>query len=194
MTGVWRTMGLVAIMFGMVPRAWAQDLSVAIIDHGIYRAETVRTERLANGFNSNIVKNICHVATTEAIPARMGVQFGFRYRLDGAPTGGVVTLTRVTRFPQPVKPSGGSVAQSLSDRDVPMRIGTESYIGYGFDHAWELVSGRWAIELWYEKKMLAQQLFQIGDGEMPDGKPQSGENCFELSVSLPGIIRTGGTP
>src|SRR5689334_9383763 len=140
--------------------AWpvaAQDLSVAILDHGIYTAETVWTERMANGFNSNIVRNICHVATTEAIPVRMGVQFGFRYRLDGAPPGGIVTLTRVTRFPAPVKPSGGLMAQSLSDRSVPMRIGTESYVGYGFDHEWELVSGRWAIELWHDKKMLAQQ-------------------------------------
>ena len=178
--------------------AAAQDISATIIEHGIYTAETVRTEKLPNGFSSNIVRNICHVATTEDIPAKLGVQFGYRYRLDGPQENAAVILTRVTRFPAPMKPPGGAAAQSVSEHNIQMRVGTVSYVGFGFDHDWEMMRGRWALELWQGRKMLARQAFDIGDGELPADRPrqrgQTGDNCFELSVSLPGFMRTGGLP
>ncbi len=125
---------------------------------------------------------------------RRGVQFGFRYRLDGVPAGAVVELTRVTRFPVALKPPGGPQALSVTQHQVQMKIGATSYIGYGFDHDWELVRGPWTLELWRANQLLARQRFEIGDGEPPAERPRSSENCFQLSVSLPGVARTGGTP
>ena len=183
------------IVFAALPAA-AQDIGITVLEHGIYTAETVRTERLPNGFSSNIVQNICHVATTEQVPAKLGVQFGFRYRLDGAPVGAAVELTRVTHFPTALKPPSGTQAESISQHKVPMLIGATSYIGYGLDHDWEVARGVWTLELWRGDRLLAQQQFEIGDGgELPAERPKSNDNnCFQLSVSLPGVIRTGGMP
>ena len=86
-----------------------------------------------------LVRNICHVATTEDIPAKLGVQFGYRYRLDGPQENAAVILTRVTRFPAPMKPPGGAAAQSVSEHNIQMRVGTVSYVGFGFDHDWEKI-------------------------------------------------------
>ena len=171
--------------------AAAQEVGITIFEHGLYTAETVRTEKLPNGFDSNIVRNICHVMTTEAVPAKLGLQFGFRYRVEGAPRGAVVVLQRVTRFPAPVSPPGSSKAQSTSDYATQIAIGATSYAGYGFDHDWELVRGPWVMELWFNGRMLAQQRFEIGDGEVPKDAPRTGDNCFQLSSSLPEPTRTG---
>jgi Domain of unknown function (DUF3859) len=177
----------------LAPPATAQNLTVTIVEHGIYTAETVRVEKLPNGFNSNVVDKICHVETTGAVPAKLGVQFGFRYRLEGGPEGAPVVLRRVTRFPAPVSPPDGPPAQAVSENNIGVRIGATSYLGYGFDHAWELVKGLWSLEIWYGQRRLAGQEFEIGEGEPPQARPRGdGDQCFELSVSLPGYIRTGG--
>lgn len=172
------------LFFILLVAAWpaaAQDVRVNVFEHGIYTAETVRTEKLPNGFDSNIVQNICHVMTTEAVPAKMGLQFGMRYRVEGQPVGAPVVLTRITRFPVPLKPPGGPSAQSASEYATRIAIGATSYAGYGFDHDWELVPGPWIMELWWNSRMLAQQRFEIGTGALPKDGPRSNENCFQLS-------------
>ena len=161
--------------------AAAQDVRINVFEHGIYTAETVRTERLPNGFDSNIVQNICHVMTTEAVPARMVLQFGMRYRVEGEPVGAPIVLQRITRFPVPLRPPTGASAQSVSEYATRIAIGATSYAGYGFDHDWELVAGTWILELWWNGRMLAQQRFEIGIGDLPADRPRSNENCFSLS-------------
>jgi Domain of unknown function (DUF3859) len=173
----------------------AQNLTATIVEHGIYTAETVRVEKLPNGFNSNIVDKICHIVTTESVPAKLGVQFGYRYRLDGGPAGALVMLRRVTRFPAPIKPENGPPAQSVSEHNISMKVGATSYVGYGFDHAWEMVSGTWSLEIWQGDRLLVGQDFEIGAPDAPGTRPRrDGDECFELSVSLPGYVRTGGRP
>ena len=142
--------------------AAAQTFTATIVEHGLYTAETVRVEKLPNGFNSNIVDKICHIVTTESVPLRMGAQFGFRYRLDGGPAGAPVMLRRVTRFPAPITPDNGPPAQSVSEHNISMRVGATSYVGYGFDHPWELVTGTWSLEIWHGERLLIRQDFEIG--------------------------------
>jgi hypothetical protein len=181
------------VLLHPLAQALAQDVSVTIFEHGIYTAEIVRTEKLPNGFNSNIVDKLCHVMTTGSVPARMGLQFGFRFRVEGAPAGATVELRRVTRFPSPVKPPGNPVAQPQSEQTLRVRVGSNSYVGYGFDHDWELVHGPWLLEIWQGQRPLARQRFDIGgDGERPAERPRSNDNCFELSASLAPNLNAGG--
>ncbi|MBW2107958.1 MAG: DUF3859 domain-containing protein, partial [Deltaproteobacteria bacterium] len=41
------------------------------------------------------------------------------------------------------------------------KIGGIYGTGYGFDHPWELVSGRWTFQLLYDKKILAELTFKV---------------------------------
>ncbi len=170
--------------------ARAQDASVTIVEYGLYTAETVRIEHLASGFDSNVVQNICHVATTDRVPARIGVQFGFRYHVGGAPVGAEIQLRRVTRFPSPRKPPTAAAAQLDAAQSLSMRIGATSYVGFGFDHDWEVDTGPWYIELWQDERMLAQRRFDVEEGELPDNRPRSKEDCFRLSA----LLATNGIP
>jgi len=161
--------------------AEAQSVSVSIIEHGLYTAEITATERMPNGVERNLLRNICHVVTTDKVPARLNVMFGFRFRTEGTPTGEVVELTRVTRYPVSVKPSPALGAVREYGHDILVQIGRVSYIGYGFDHDWELQTGPWTLELWQGRRKLAEKTFEVVDrGERP-APPADDSNCFQLS-------------
>lgn len=154
---------------------------VEIIEHGLYTAEITSTERMPNGVERNLLRNICHVVTTDKVPARLNVMFGFRFRTHGTPAGEVVELTRVTRYPVPMKPSPALGAVREYGHDILVQLGTVSYIGYGFDHDWELQTGPWTLEIWQGRRKLAEKIFEVVDrGERP-APPADDSNCFQLS-------------
>ena len=171
-------LGLVSLF---AAHAHAQSVSVSIIEHGLYTAEITATERMPNGVERNLLRNICHVVTTDKVPARLNVMFGFRFRTEGTPTGEVVELTRVTRYPVSVKPPAALGAVREYGHDILVQIGRVSYIGYGFDHDWELQTGRWTLELWQGRRKLAEKTFEVVDrGDRP-APPADDSNCFQLS-------------
>jgi len=74
------------------------------------------------------------------VTARVGVKFGFEYRIVGEPADAPVTIERVTIFP----PRGCGIptlAKTIYREEVvgQNRIGEVADRGYEFDHPWELV-------------------------------------------------------
>jgi hypothetical protein len=84
-----------------------------------------------------------------------------------------------------VKPAGTNRIATTFDHDIAVQIGSVSYIGYGFDHDWELVPGPWVLELWYGSRKLATHTFNVVDrGERPPPaapRSSSDSNCFQMS-------------
>jgi hypothetical protein len=161
--------------------ASAQQVSIAIIEHGIYTADITSTERLPNGLGLNTLVNICHVATTTTVPAIQGLHFGFRFRIEGQVEGRPVSLRQVVTYPTSVKPSGGLRPITGYENTVGGRSGAISFAGYGFDNSWELMPGTWIVRLLEGDRMLAEQRFEVIDGA-GHSIPRTGRgDCFRLS-------------
>ena len=102
-----------------------------------------------------------HVRTTRTIPGQIGTEFCFRFRTIGdlavrAP------LRIVTTFP----PSGaiGRVSRrriESEERDVVVLAGFPGIWCWGFDQPDDIVLGPWRIELWSERRKLAEQTFTV---------------------------------
>lgn len=135
-----------------------------ITDYGIYTARlhsTAPSPGEPTGVHSQ-ASNIRHVETTQSIPARMGVRFGFRYRLVGTPKGVNVPLRTVVVFPPPGLRKNPSEPYSAQSEYVTTRpIGKVSYADYGFEHDWEVVPGPWTMQIWYEGRKLAERQFTV---------------------------------
>src|SRR5258708_6868715 len=111
----------------------AQEVrSIEIIEHGIYTAEITRTERASDGLLRNVLASICHVATTTTVPAKLGLHFGFRYHLSGAPEGQIVDIRKVSLYPTGLMPPGATRPVTISEDVFKRRIGDGSYAGYNF--------------------------------------------------------------
>jgi hypothetical protein len=137
---------------------------IQIVDIGIYDAEVktrVEDPSLVSG-GRRLVSNIKFVGKTDRVPGRLGVQFGYRYKIIGEPAGATVPLKFVLRYPEPGLKNPKNGATRLVDEFTQDRtIGDIHARGYGFDSAWEIVSGVWTFEVWYQDRMLKDQKFTV---------------------------------
>lgn len=143
---------LLAVLLGVtLPiQAGAADITVRVDEFGIYRIEStpnVRAELLR---------------TTDRIPLVRGTTFGVSISVQGANTDREWTLRKITRFPAPglTNPQTGRTRR-YSETLVTVRAGQMPRGLFTFDHAWEMVPGRWTIEYWLGEEKLAEKRFTV---------------------------------
>ncbi|CAN5722864.1 hypothetical protein BH10PSE6_BH10PSE6_21330 [soil metagenome] len=178
-----RAVALVLLCFlGLVSPAAAGEASgVEIVEFGLYTADVAGELREPNGIVSNVIENICHIATTTTVPMRPGVLFGMRYRVDGASAGDPVDLTLAVQFPTALQPSGAARPVTRHERNAILAVGTTSYTGYSFDQDWEFVPGTWTLEVLQRGRKLAEQSFTVVDAPASSGAPSGPSSCFKVS-------------
>jgi uncharacterized protein DUF3859 len=147
--------------------AYAQGPQVEridVVEYGIYAANkrsVVSAPNTATG-SRHLLNGIRHVESTRTVPARLGVRFGFRYTVVGAPAGTPVALHIVTIFPPPgLQNPATRQIKAQSEYDIQTTIGNSPYKDYGFDHDWELVPGIWTMQVWYQGRKLVEQEFTV---------------------------------
>jgi len=130
-------------------------------DYGIYLANKVATKTNDLGVTYHTVNDAQLIASTDTIPAQLGVKFGFRYTIIGKPEDAIVTVRQVTVYPPTgvVSPKMGVLhTNSFSTRN---QIGSPFGAGYEIDEPWELVPGVWTIQLWVGDQKLAEHSFTV---------------------------------
>lgn len=138
---------------------------IKIVDYGVYTADQlVLKETNAVGVRSFDTGNIRLAAQTHTAHLQMGLQFGFRYKIEGTPAGASVTLRFVTIYPL-----GGlhnpdvsePIARSEFMRLTPIESDQPLYTGTVISHDWGMVPGEWTREVWYGGEMLTRQVFTL---------------------------------
>jgi len=164
-------------------RADAQQVSgIAIFEHGIYTADLEDTIHDPSGIDRDVVANLCHVSTTRTIPVLIGLRFGFRYRLEGPVAGQTAELQAVTRFPDSgVSPPEAAAPITRHAFPIRQQIGAESYTGYTFDRRWEMVLGKWSLEIWHRGRRLGGVDFDAVDGAGASVPAPQHSECFRVS-------------
>jgi len=160
-----KIMGCLALVFTSVTSAQSPRVDrIEIVEKGIYQAATIKrieNKRLASGTMQSVA-SIKKVADSTAVPARLGVRFGFRFRLLGEPNGVAVPLSLRLKFPNGGlrNPETGAI-HDYDELSSSRTIGDIHYHGYSFDHQWELVAGIWTFEIWYDDTKMLEQSFMV---------------------------------
>ena len=147
--------------------AYAQAPRIDRIDvgeFGIFTADTTGQVSAPGSVTGtrNVVTDIRLAETTRTIPAQLGVRFGFRYTVVGAPAGTIVPLQIVAVYPNPGVIDPATQQRAAESRwDAAVAIGTMTYSGYKFDNSWEIVPGVWTLQVWYQGRKLAEQSFTV---------------------------------
>lgn len=98
--------------------------------------------------------------STQRIPLRKGVRFGYRYWLKLPPDQKRPSLKRVLIHPEMTLPDGSTV--SRSERTINKRAthGIVTAIdAYALSEDYELVEGEWIFQLWFHEHKLVEQKF-----------------------------------
>lgn len=135
---------------------------IDVLDYGIYTADKTASKTNDLGLTHDIVNNIQLVAYTKTISAQIGIKFGFRYTIEGAPEYAKVTVKQVTIYPPAgvMSPTKGLLNTNtfLSTQEIGT---TGIFAGYGVNDPWELVPGTWTIQLWIGDRKFAEQSFTL---------------------------------
>jgi hypothetical protein len=162
--------------------------SIEITEYGIYTTDTANSSAAPGTASGKIdqVANIKLVQSTTTIPARLGVEFGFRYKIIGqtgaapAPQAGTtilgmqlgtqpapqpdapVNLKYVTHIPKPGmrNPETGNVTMTNVFYQEH-KVGEELYRLYRVTDRWEIVPGVWTLEIWDGDRKLLSQNFLV---------------------------------
>ncbi|MDY0163258.1 DUF3859 domain-containing protein [Desulfobotulus sp.] len=139
------------------------EKSLRITEYGLFRVEI--TETITNPSKiTGHQNNIRHVLlkTTDRIPLQRGANFGVSVVVDGSEDSREWTLRRVIRFPYPgLRDPKTGKTHPYDERLVTVQPGTDGTVSFTFDHEWEMVPGRWAIEFWDGEKKIAEKVFTV---------------------------------
>jgi len=161
------------------PARAGDAVGVEIVQYGLFRSDIVGTQPDTSGVAHNVLSNICHIATTETVPMKIGVHFGVRYKVTGPVAGDRVVLKRVVHYPAVVTPPAPGRPTSTVASFVELRVGTTSYAEYALEQPWELVAGTWTFQFFERDRKLAEFSFSVSEIA---AEPKATEpTCFQLS-------------
>jgi hypothetical protein len=144
--------------------AYAQKVTGAeIIDYGILKK--IKSEGVLDapdsvtGKANNVIASQL-VQSTATVKATVGTTFGIFVKLVGEPNGTVITSHFRCIHPKLTDPVSGRSSESDA-WESPRPIGTPRYVSYTFDHEWELVSGKWTIQVLQDGRVIAEKTFDV---------------------------------
>jgi len=103
------------------------------------------------------------VTSGSIIPMRIGLGFGMRVRIQGAPPEELIDAqVEVTHPPLTDSSTGATTTVDRWGWRVP--IGVPLYTGWGFDEPWQMAPGTWLVRVFYGDSVLAEHTFQVVQG------------------------------
>ena len=140
------------------------ELSAEVMESGVYairRIGTIRDENMP-GEQWHVGRQFMLVSATNRIPASVGLTFGFRCKIKGETKGKQVFIRAVHLFPEAgLQDPKADRPKTRSEYKSPAVVGAEMLPTYTFDHEWELVPGKWIIQMWHQDKKLAEKTFDV---------------------------------
>jgi|GEM_PF-1379933 len=137
--------------------------SVEIIDYGIYEVEheeqSIPVKTTANGSIQPITTEILLLQTNH-IPYKLGTTFGFTFIINGHPDKAPINVEVIIRHPA-FKKTDGTMTTSIDRVPWTYEIGEKSGYMYTLDNDNEMVSGKWSMELWHNKKKIIGTSFLV---------------------------------
>ncbi len=139
---------------------------VEVVEAGLLEArkvESLATPGTASG-KTSVLDSIVFYELSRKVPARLGLQFGARYRIVGAPAGATASIHTKWIVPAPGmrNPLTGIVTQ-VDEAEENVVIGTDRLAGYKFGQEWEVVRGNWILEFWANGRKLNSVTFTVGN-------------------------------
>lgn len=162
--GFYRVAFAFALLFIGIASAGAQSSArVEVYEFGTYTSEGgVEVGMTRQGIVRSQTGGIRHLETTRKVLGRLGVEFGFRYRLVGPRPGTALPLTIVAKFPPPGVLARDSQKPIQKDDYVDLTTaGKEDFLTWTFEMRSDLVPGIWTFEIWSGGKKLTEQSFEV---------------------------------
>ncbi len=139
------------------------SLDIQLLEYGTFRKLASTNDVSDPGSLTgarHAVSNVALVESTTNVQARIGTSFGFRVKFPGKNSNEIVPCTAKCLHPRLADPSSGRSSE-VDQWDTSGLAGQDGYIGYTFDNDWELVPGRWTLQVFQQSQIVLEKTFNV---------------------------------
>lgn len=135
--------------------------SVTVIEYGVYESKVIGylPGKIHDGKEITLTE-IQLAEKTSKVTAAMGTSIGLTYILNGTPAEGSVDLT-VKVISPPINDPIKKKKTKVRSWSVSKTLNVKTYETYKFEMPWELVPGKWTMQILFRGNILASQTFTI---------------------------------
>jgi hypothetical protein len=134
-----------------------------IVEYGVFdKIRSVGPRKDAGSVTGQVdqVPEVRLKEKTSTVVAALGTNFGIVIKLTGDPAGELVDCSIRWIHPKLTNPNSGRTTER-NEIWSQRRIGEPEPTGYTFENAWEMVPGKWTIQLICKSKVLAEKTFDV---------------------------------
>ena len=152
------------VISGCSPALSGRQPSGEILAFGVMSVKGRTVEKSPDTIQGIQARSTLGIAEkTDQITATRGLSFGISYVVTGVTKNADYVLDKVVIHPKMRTPDGKEItSQEFKIRGKSSDEGTiVRTTGYEFTDEFEMVRGKWKIQLWYNDKMLVEQSFDV---------------------------------
>jgi hypothetical protein len=140
------------------------EITAKIVQFGIYdvdfnQAKKEETASALIGFGQRDVRPKL-VESTTVVNASLHTAFGIRVQISGDSSDKSVTYLQKVIHPEIVNPNTKK-ATTVDQWQNDMPLGRVQYNGWSFEKPWELVPGKWTIQIICNSRVIAEKSFVV---------------------------------
>jgi hypothetical protein len=138
-----------------------------VTSYGLYRVsgkeEVIHSPETPSGITRIPAGTPILIVSTNRVPAKIGVIFGFQYEITNVPaSNGVVEITKIVGHPVITKPDGTtSNGFTFIEKQFVNDGKVVGWTGYELDHDYELATGDWEFEMQFGGRAVCKQKFTV---------------------------------
>lgn len=136
-------------------------ITITELKYGLYTAWTTSettNDQSITGVTSGL-SNIILNEKTDTVPFNQEIWFGVNYVIN-APGLETVDIEVVWIYPRPITNESGKEWIDLHNKSKK-EVGNDYFTGYQMSEKYELVPGKWTLQIWVKKKMLLEHFFYV---------------------------------
>ena len=156
---------LLAVLAGTAFAQKAHEVEILWVGrYKISETQKVADPMAPSGYHYT-ARGIELLESTRKVPAVIGTRFGVAYELKGGEPGTVVPVRAFWRFPPSgiTNPETRTTTFEFRTAELQCRVGQKPFclMGYPLQYEWELVPGRWSVEIWVDGVQTAEASFNL---------------------------------
>lgn len=139
----------------------AQTITLKETNHGLYTGKAVSStdEKNSPTGSTTALVDVLFFPTTDTIPMEKGKQFGIQFILESNKTV-EVDIEVVWIFPTVMVNNKGEKFAQYKHKTSRI-TNMKSFTGYHFDEPYEMLPGKWTLQIFHKKKMIHSHDFYI---------------------------------
>ncbi|MBI5239622.1 MAG: DUF3859 domain-containing protein [Elusimicrobia bacterium] len=135
--------------------------------YGLYRKPQGGEVSAASGVPLHVLQGMPeHLETTDRVPARLGVSFGFEFIVGGLAPGAESGWRAVIQHPAMTRPGSAPATRTEFPLELQRSRGAQGVCAgavlYGFDDPYEVLKGRWTLGVARGETLVLSKDFTVG--------------------------------